>query len=115
MQTRMERWSGLSESGRASKLASHASLRRLFGVTAAASVSPQLHVAPLVLSPMSTTEQRIELQQPAVARPEHELVVSVVIPCLNEAENIHACVTSALDVLEREQIRGEVIVADNGS
>src|SRR5215216_4072831 len=41
--------------------------------------------------------------------------VSVVIPCLNEAENIVQCVQSALRVLAENKIAGEVIVADNGS
>src|SRR5918999_5943602 len=41
--------------------------------------------------------------------------VSVVIPCLNEAENIEACVASAFAVLSEHDIHGEVIVADNGS
>lgn len=42
-------------------------------------------------------------------------LVSVVIPCLNEAENIVACVNEAWDALERNEIPGEVIVVDNGS
>ena len=41
--------------------------------------------------------------------------VSVVIPCLNEAETVASCVTRARETMEREAIRGEVIVADNGS
>jgi glycosyltransferase involved in cell wall biosynthesis len=42
-------------------------------------------------------------------------LVSVVIPCLNEAENIEECVTAARDALHRMQVVGEVVVADNGS
>ena len=42
-------------------------------------------------------------------------IVSVVIPCLNEAENIVECVTRALQVLDEHGISGEVLVADNGS
>ncbi|MHB8240352.1 MAG: glycosyltransferase family 2 protein [Solirubrobacteraceae bacterium] len=42
-------------------------------------------------------------------------LVSVVIPCLNEAENIEACVTAALAALERMGVAGEVVVADNDS
>jgi glycosyltransferase involved in cell wall biosynthesis len=42
-------------------------------------------------------------------------VVSVVIPCLNEAENIEACVTSALEAIVRMGVTGEVVVADNAS
>jgi glycosyltransferase involved in cell wall biosynthesis len=41
--------------------------------------------------------------------------VSVVIPCLNEAQSIAYCVDSALAALKREGIRGEVVVSDNGS
>jgi glycosyltransferase involved in cell wall biosynthesis len=43
------------------------------------------------------------------------LEVSVVIPCLNEAENIAECVRRAWEVLERNELPGEVIVVDNGS
>ncbi|HTZ87499.1 MAG TPA: glycosyltransferase family 2 protein [Solirubrobacteraceae bacterium] len=42
-------------------------------------------------------------------------LVSVVIPCLNEAENIEECVGSARAALERMQVPGEVVVADNDS
>lgn len=41
--------------------------------------------------------------------------LSVVIPCLNEAENIELCVSAALSAMEHAEISGEVIVADNGS
>jgi glycosyltransferase involved in cell wall biosynthesis len=41
--------------------------------------------------------------------------VSVVIPCLNEAENIEDCVRRALTTMEEHEIPGEVVVADNGS
>jgi glycosyltransferase involved in cell wall biosynthesis len=42
-------------------------------------------------------------------------LVSVVIPCLNEAENIESCVAAALQALERMGVQGEVVVADNDS
>ncbi len=42
-------------------------------------------------------------------------LVSVVIPCLNEAENIEECVRTALEVLKRTGIDGEVLVVDNAS
>jgi hypothetical protein len=41
--------------------------------------------------------------------------VSVIIPCLNEADNIEECVRRARGVLEESGIAGEVVVADNGS
>src|SRR5271163_4224238 len=42
-------------------------------------------------------------------------LVSVVIPCLNEAENIEECVTAALQALATMGVHGEVVVADNDS
>jgi glycosyltransferase involved in cell wall biosynthesis len=42
-------------------------------------------------------------------------LVSVVIPCLNEAENIESCVTAALEALHAMGVPGEVVVADNDS
>jgi glycosyltransferase involved in cell wall biosynthesis len=41
--------------------------------------------------------------------------VSVVIPCLNEAESIGQCVAAAQRVLDRHGLDGEVLVVDNGS
>jgi glycosyltransferase involved in cell wall biosynthesis len=41
--------------------------------------------------------------------------VSVVIPCLDEAETIGECVTRARGVLDESGLTGEVIVVDNGS
>ena len=41
--------------------------------------------------------------------------VSIVIPCLDEAENIGECVRRAFAALEENGIDGEVIVVDNGS
>lgn len=43
------------------------------------------------------------------------MLVSVVIPCLNEAENIELCVTTAREVLAKSGIEGEVLVVDNAS
>jgi len=42
-------------------------------------------------------------------------LVSVVIPCLNEAENIESCVSAALEAIVRMGVHGEVVVADNNS
>jgi glycosyltransferase involved in cell wall biosynthesis len=43
------------------------------------------------------------------------VAVSVVIPCLNEAETISECVTRSRAVLAESGLEGEVIVVDNGS
>ena len=61
---------------------------------------------------MSTIENTVtSVPQDPVA----PLCVSVVIPCLNEAENIVECVTRAREALTRNAIAGEVVVADNDS
>ncbi|MGH7250381.1 MAG: glycosyltransferase, partial [Nitrospiraceae bacterium] len=41
--------------------------------------------------------------------------VSIVMPCLNEADTLEACITKAQRALRESGIAGEVIVADNGS
>ncbi len=43
------------------------------------------------------------------------LELSVVMPCLNEHETVGICVQKALKTLREAGIKGEVIVADNGS
>jgi glycosyltransferase involved in cell wall biosynthesis len=63
---------------------------------------------------MSIAEQRSE-PSPAVADAVGELMVSVVIPCLNEEANIERCVTDARDALEASGLSGEVLVVDNAS
>lgn len=42
-------------------------------------------------------------------------ILSVVMPCLNEARTVVACVAKARSYFQRVGISGEVIVADNGS
>jgi hypothetical protein len=41
--------------------------------------------------------------------------LSIVMPCLNEAETLERCIAEAREFFERDGISGEVIVADNGS
>jgi len=43
------------------------------------------------------------------------LELSIVLPCLNEAETVAVCVGKAVGWLRRSGVAGEVIVADNGS
>jgi glycosyltransferase involved in cell wall biosynthesis len=63
---------------------------------------------------MSTLEQTTTLPPRPGSRISKPLV-SVVIPCLNEAENIEACVTAARTALDAMGVPGEVVVADNNS
>jgi len=63
---------------------------------------------------MSTLEQTTPVL-PADGEEGTAPMVSVVIPCLNEAENIEHCVLAARAALDRMDVPGEVIVADNAS
>lgn len=51
----------------------------------------------------------------SAARMPAELELSVVIPCLNEADTLAECVEKAQRTISANQIAGEVVVADNGS
>ena len=62
------------------------------------------------MSTIESTDRAVRAAQ------RHESMrVSVIIPCLNEADNIEECVRRARRVLEDSGIAGEVVVADNGS
>ena len=43
------------------------------------------------------------------------LELSIVMPCLNEAETLAACIQKAQSYLQQQEIVGEIIIADNGS
>jgi hypothetical protein len=62
---------------------------------------------------MSTSDATLVQEDEALAADAPTL--SVVIPCLNEADSIEIVVRKARETMEREGIPGEVVVADNGS
>ncbi len=41
--------------------------------------------------------------------------LSIVMPCLNEADTLESCIRKARRALEEHEIDGEIVVADNGS
>jgi len=65
--------------------------------------------------------QTLVLSSPAVMstqpsrRQTAEIEVSVVIPCLNEAETLATCIRKAQRAMREHDIAGEIVVADNGS
>ena len=46
---------------------------------------------------------------------ENSIEVSVIMPCLNEAQTVGACVQKALRAMKVLGVSGEVVIADNGS
>lgn len=47
--------------------------------------------------------------------PRDELELTILMPCLNEAETIATCIGKAMTFLRANGITGEVLIADNGS
>jgi glycosyltransferase involved in cell wall biosynthesis len=45
----------------------------------------------------------------------HDLELTILMPCLNEAETLKACIGAAQTFLNANNISGEILVADNGS
>jgi glycosyltransferase involved in cell wall biosynthesis len=54
-------------------------------------------------------------EYPMAASEDSFVEVSVVMPCLNEAETLETCIRKAQRALGEHNIIGEIIVADNGS
>lgn len=46
---------------------------------------------------------------------DESIELSIVMPCLNEAETLKTCIDKAMAYLERSGIKGEVVIGDNGS
>ena len=44
-----------------------------------------------------------------------KIELSIVMPCLNEAETLERCIQKARSFLDRNNVAGEIIVGDNGS
>lgn len=65
-----------------------------------------------VVTPRSNdaaANSRMSTRKPA------SLELSIVLPCLNEAETLGTCIEKAQRALREHKIMGEIIVADNGS
>ena len=67
------------------------------------------------MRPTDVAASRRATGDPSPPREAPSLEVSVVMPCLNEADTLAACIEKAQRVLREHRIRGEIIVADNGS
>jgi glycosyltransferase involved in cell wall biosynthesis len=46
---------------------------------------------------------------------ENSIELSIVMPCLNEAETLAICITKANTWLKNNNVKGEVVIGDNGS
>ncbi len=67
---------------------------------------------------MALAAPRIDTRPTSADQPESraaELELSIIMPCLNEAETIGVCIKKASAFLETHGLAGEVVIADNGS
>jgi hypothetical protein len=64
---------------------------------------------------MNTFTEETVSEAPGSPREVDGYVVSIVMPCLNEAESLAPCLEAAKGAIETVGVRGEIIVADNGS
>jgi Glycosyl transferase family 2 len=56
-----------------------------------------------------------DMHRPAEDRSAAPLELTILMPCLNEAETISICIEKAMSFLARSGVAGEVLIADNGS
>jgi glycosyl transferase family 2 len=68
----------------------------------------------MMVPPMETVVTSEGVKSARVGVP-HGVEVSVVIPCLNEANSLAYCVDKAMKAFKAAGLSGEVVVADNGS
>src|SRR6266568_4152848 len=68
-----------------------------------------------MMEPLMSTVLASERAQAARADTSQLVEVSVVIPCLNEAQSLAFCLDKAMKAFRAAGLSGEVIVADNGS
>ncbi|MBN9210071.1 MAG: glycosyltransferase [Microbacterium sp.] len=47
--------------------------------------------------------------------PNDAVELTILMPCLNEAETLEVCIRKAQGFLQRSGIRGEVLISDNGA
>jgi glycosyltransferase involved in cell wall biosynthesis len=62
-----------------------------------------------------TPQLRNQGTPPSPQQSDATLDVSVVIPCLNEANSLAFCIEKAVTAFQKASLRGEVVIADNGS
>jgi len=67
------------------------------------------------LSPPTTAQAHVPAVAGSILPAEPAIELSVVMPCLNEAETLAACIENARAGIARAGISAEIIVADNGS
>jgi len=64
---------------------------------------------------LQTTAPSIDAKSSGFDHDRRAIEVSVVMPCLNEADTLATCIEKAQRAFHDHNIKGEVVIADNGS
>jgi len=64
---------------------------------------------------LTIQEMHVKYDEPAGENVDGEVELSILMPCLNERETLEICIRKAQAFLTSHNIRGEVVVSDNGS
>ena len=87
--------------------------------TEAASTSPASEWERAIESRLAQIEQTISTADAGTEEPSNEYVseceLSIVMPCLNEADTLAICIQKCNQVIEERKLDAEVVIADNGS
>src|SRR4051794_19882662 len=76
--------------------------------------TPALRLGRELMTPESLVKPRLGAEPIDPGAPA-ACQVSIVMPCLNEADTLAACIAKAQEALRELGCAGEVVVADNGS
>ena len=60
-------------------------------------------------------EQEWALETAAPAAPPGEVELTILMPCLNEADTLETCIRKAQGFLALHNVKGEILIGDNGS
>jgi glycosyltransferase involved in cell wall biosynthesis len=66
----------------------------------------------MISSVVAQTGRQLETDAPSDSAP---IELTILMPCLNEAETLATCIQKARQFLQQQGVRGEVLIADNGS
>jgi glycosyl transferase family 2 len=67
----------------------------------------------IIPTPRGPSGRTLEILRPVTE--DSGLELSIVMPCLNEAETLATCITKAQQSLDELRVQGEIVIADNGS
>ena len=69
----------------------------------------------MMVNTKSITRRCMEIDDKIEGKLMNDIELTILMPCLNEAETLATCIVKAKSFLESSKISGEILIADNGS